>query len=111
MSGLAATRPCRWETRLAAEHRSTAKTGGDPIEERRLEKAKARTYREAFSDYYATKKKELSNGSRVREWESCMQRYVFPKIGDRPVGEVRAGEIVEIFRPIWEGKAETARWV
>jgi integrase len=96
---------------LAAEHRSTAKTGGDPFEERRLEKARARTYREAFSDYFATKKKELSNGSHVREWESCMQRYVFPKIGDRPVGEVRAGEIVDILRPIWEGKAETARRV
>ena len=52
----------------AAEHRSTAKTGGDPIEERRLERAKARTYREAFDDYYATKKKELTNGSHVREW-------------------------------------------
>ena len=96
---------------LAAEHRSTAKTGGDPIEERRLEKARARTYREGFSDYYATKKKELSNGSHVREWESCMLRYVFPKIGDRPVGEVRAGEIVDILRPIWEGKAVTARRV
>jgi integrase len=96
---------------LAAGHRATAKTGGDPIEERRVERAKARTYREAFDDYYATKKKELTNGSHVREWESCMQRYVFPKIGDRPVGEVRAGEIVDILRPIWEDKAETARRV
>lgn len=96
---------------LASGHRSTAKTGGDPIEERRIEKAKARTYKEAFDDYYATKKKELTNGSHVREWESCMKRYVFPKIGTRPVGEVRAGEIVDILRPIWEVKAETARRV
>ena len=40
-----------------------------------------------------------------------MQRYVFPKIGERPVGEVRAGEIVDILRPIWEAKAETAKRV
>lgn len=95
--------------KLAADHRSTAKTGGDPIEQRRVEKAKARTYREAFDDYFATKKKELTNGSHVREWESCMKRYVFPRIGARPVGEVRAGEIVDILRPIWETKPETAR--
>lgn len=96
---------------LAAEHRTTAKTGGDPIEQRRIEKAKARTYKQAFDDYYATKKKELTNGSHVREWESCMERYVFPKIGERPVGEVRAGEVVDILRPIWDVKAETARRV
>lgn len=97
--------------KLAAGHRTTAKTGGDPIEQRRIVKAKARTYREAFGDYYATKKKELTNGSHVREWQSCMERYVFPKIGERPVGEVRAGEVVEILRPIWDTKAETARRV
>lgn len=96
---------------LAAGHRSTAKTGGDPIEQRRIVKAKARTYRQAFDDYYATKKKELTNGSHVREWQSCMERYVFPKIGERPVGEVRAGEVVDILRPIWDTKAETARRV
>lgn len=97
--------------KLAAGHRTTAKIGGDPIENRRLERAKARTYREAFDDYYATKKKELTNGSHVREWQSCMERYVFPKIGDRPVGEVRAGEVVDILRPIWDVKGETARRV
>lgn len=96
---------------IAAGHRSTARTGGDPIEQRRIVKAKARTYRQAFDDYYATKKKELTNGSHVREWQSCMERYVFPKIGDRPVGEVRAGEVVDILRPIWDSKAETARRV
>jgi integrase len=96
---------------LAAVHRTTAKTGGDPIEQRRIEKAKARTYKEAFEDYFVTKKKELTNGSHMREWESCMERYVFPKIGERPVGEVRAGEIVDILRPIWDVRAETARRV
>lgn len=93
---------------LAAEHRTTAKTGGDPLERRRIEKAKARTYKEAFEDYFAIKKKELTNGSHTREWQSCMERYVFPKIGERPVSEVRAGEVVDILRPIWDEKSETA---
>ena len=40
-----------------------------------------------------------------------MERFVFPKIGARPVGEERAGEIVDRLRPIWDTKAETARRV
>ena len=59
---------------LAAGHRSTAKTGGDPIEQRRIVKAKARTYWQAFDDYYETKKKELTNGSHVWEWQSSVHQ-------------------------------------
>jgi integrase len=36
---------------------------------------------------------------------------VFPAIGQRPVGEIGAAEVIDILKPIWNTKRETARRV
>ena len=40
-----------------------------------------------------------------------MQRYVFPRVGNRPVSEVNTADVLEILSPIWHAKAATAREV
>ncbi len=40
-----------------------------------------------------------------------MERYVFPRIGQRPVSEVNTADVLEILSPIWHAKAATAREV
>ena len=40
-----------------------------------------------------------------------MERYVFPRIGSRPVSEVNTADVLEILMPIWHVKAATAREV
>ena len=40
-----------------------------------------------------------------------MERYAFPRIGNRPVSEVNTADVLEILTPIWHVKAETARAV
>ena len=40
-----------------------------------------------------------------------MERYVFPRIGGRPVSEVNTADVLEILSPIWHVKAATAREV
>ena len=40
-----------------------------------------------------------------------MERYAFPRIGNRPVSEVNTADVLEILTPIWHSKAETARAV
>ena len=40
-----------------------------------------------------------------------MERYVFPRVGDRPVSEVNTADVLEILSPIWHVKAATAREV
>jgi integrase len=40
-----------------------------------------------------------------------METYVFPRIGDRPVGEVTSGEVLAVLEPIWHSKRETAKRV
>jgi len=40
-----------------------------------------------------------------------MEAYVFPFIGDIPVSEVTAAQVIEVLKPIWFSKPETARRV
>ena len=40
-----------------------------------------------------------------------MERYVFPRVGSRPVSEVNTADVLEILSPIWHVKAATAREV
>ena len=40
-----------------------------------------------------------------------MERYVFQRIGSRPVSEVNTADVLEILTPIWHVKAATAREV
>jgi integrase len=95
----------------AFDLRRAAKDGRDPIAERRQEQQKSITFRQAFEAYFEVKKKSLSNAKHLKQWPSTMQTYVFPKIGSRPVADVTAAEVVEVLRPIWWEKPETARRV
>ena len=67
------------------------------------------TFRSAFDDYFEMKEQQLSNEKHKAQWRSTMQAYVFPAIGKRPVGEVTAAEVIDILKPIWNTKHETAR--
>ena len=45
----------------------------------------------------------------VQNWWRSLERYVFPRVGTRPVSEVNSADVLEILTPIWHVKAETAR--
>jgi integrase len=99
----------------AEECRQLRLEGIDPLEARerarRMAEASGMTFRRAFETFFATKRKGLSNGKHVAQWQSTMETYVFPTIGNRPVGEVEAREILDLLTPIWFAKPETARRV
>jgi integrase len=101
--------------RKAAECRQQRLDGIDPIEAResaqRLAEASAITFRRAFETYFATKRKSLSNTKHAAQWQSTMETYVFPSIGNRPIAEIEAREILDLLTQIWFAKAETARHV
>jgi Arm DNA-binding domain len=100
---------------VAAECRQQRLDGIDPIEAResarRMAEASGITFRQAFETFFATKRKSLSNAKHAAQWQSTMETYVFPTIGNRPVGEIEAREILDLLTPIWFAKAETARRV
>jgi integrase len=69
------------------------------------------TFRQAFEKVWEAKQETLSNKKHKAQWEATMRDYVLPRIGDKDVAEIRAGDIVDVLRPIWTAKPETARRV
>ena len=47
----------------------------------------------------------------AQNWWQSLERYAFPRIGRRPVSEVKTTDVLEILTPIWHVKGETARAV
>lgn len=92
----------------ARAYRKAAKAGRDMAVEARTQPPAAVTFRDAFDRYFEVKRRTLSNAKHIAQWEATMASYVFPHIGDRPVADITASEVVDVLRPIWFSKAETA---
>ncbi len=69
------------------------------------------TFRAAFDSYFEMKAQQLSNPKHAAQWRSTMDAYVFPKIGERAVADIGAANVIDILKPIWNDKPETARRV
>ena len=74
--------------------RGAVAKGGDPLQERRKEAAaSANTLRAVAEEYFARE------GSRLRtidERRAAFERLIFPKLGDRQIGEIKRSEIVRL---------------
>lgn len=89
--------------------------GHDPIELRKaarlaaqLDAAKAIRFTEAARQYIAANKIEWANPKHATQWESTLERYVFPAFGDVSVGAIDTGLVLRVIEPIWATKPETA---
>jgi integrase len=92
--------------------------GNDPVAvkqkrrvEQRLEAAKAITFKQVAADYIKEHQVDWRNPKHAVEWENTLARYVYPTIGDLPVGAIDTQLVLKCLNPIWTEKAETARRV
>jgi integrase len=103
----------------ARRFRQDIKNGIDPVERRqlvrrqnRLEQAIAEwTFERAAREVHATLKPGWKNPKHADQWINTLVTYVFPRLGNRAVGAVDVAGVVEVLKPIWTAKAETARRV
>ena len=94
----------------ALSNRKLAREGGDPLaEKRRAERTP--TFEEATRRVLDQKRSGWRNGRHPRNWLASLERYAFPRIGNRLVSEVTSADVLEILTPIWHRKASTARRV
>ncbi len=106
---------------VAARALRLVREGVDPIDERdaRVSAAAQRaqevaaqsapvTFRKAAEDYVAAHQSGWRNGKHAAQWTSTLERFAYPVVGDKPVADVGTDDIMEILRPIWEVKTETA---
>jgi integrase len=102
---------------LARTARETVKLGGDPIKARRqqrmaakLEAAKRITFGKCAEDYIATHKASWENKKHIWQWQSTFEgkNAATAAINDLPVAAIDTALVLNVLRPIWKKKPETA---
>jgi integrase len=98
------------EARRKSDHlRRAAKEGRDARQDEKLESRRHSVrFRDAFEAFFEIRRQQLSNGKHVQQWQNTMRDYVYPVIGNHPVAEITAAEVIELLKPIWFAKPETA---
>ena len=108
--GAATLVPLAKARELALANRMLARSGGDPLSEKRRVQG-VPTFAEAARRVLEQKRGGWRGRWHVHNWWRSMERYVFPRVGSRPVSEVNTADVLEILTPIWHVKAATAREV
>ena len=99
--------------RKAFENRMHAKSGADPLAEKRevVFKDRVPAFEVLARQHIAENSHAWRNAKHAAQWLSTLQSYAFPTIGAIKVDEITRKQVVETLSPIWHTKAETARRV
>ena len=52
--------------------------------------------------------KRWRNKKHANQWRNTIEQYTFPFIGDKPINEITREDVLNILKPIWLEKNETA---
>jgi integrase len=103
---------CLAEARESASKlRRIARSGGDPLAERRRARLAIPTFAAAARITHSEHAPAWRNSKHKAQWLSTLAQYAFPAIGDRRVDQIETSEILKLLSPIWLTKPETARRV
>lgn len=97
------------------ELRRLARQGIDPLAQKQAAKvagaaaaAKNKTFRECAEIVIAQKRVELSNPKAADQWQSTIETYAYPLLGNQPIAELTKQDIAAVLEPIWRSIHETA---
>lgn len=104
------------EAREAArECRREIRRGINPLEQKRaarqaLYQSQTRgiTFEEAAHQCHAVKAQEFRNAKHAKQWISTLETYAFPTLGNLPVRDIDTPDVLDVLKPIWTEKPETA---
>lgn len=93
--------------------RQQALDGIDPVEARKAERLRRRfdvapTFRKCAEDYIEAHSPEWRNPKHAAQWSATLGTYAYPTIGSMSVSDVDTAHVLEVLRPIWTTKTETA---
>ena len=94
----------------ALANRKLARTGGDPIAEKRRARGRL-TFEAAAERVWNQMRPAWRNRKYGRDWMLGLARHVLPRLGPIPVAEVTAADVIETLEPIWHVHQATARRV
>ncbi|WP_426051722.1 tyrosine-type recombinase/integrase [Brevundimonas sp. SL161] len=104
---------------LAAVLRLKVKAGTDPLAERQQQAAEAVaaaqkatiagiTFKAVAERYIAANEGGWRNDKHRQQWRNTLANYVYPVMGDLPVGDIGTAHVLQILEAIWTEKPETA---
>jgi len=99
------------------EIRIEVKRGNDPVAARKLAKQaevkepSKKPFREWFEAFLTDNQAAWRNAKHRQQWRNTIETYAFPVIGDLSIDEIKTSHILEMLRPLWTTKHETARRV
>ena len=99
----------------AKEARDLVRQGVDPILRRRqarsalaAQQAAAKTFTQCVRAFIEAKSPEWSNDKHAQQWQNTLDTYACPKLGAMLVCDIGTEHVVDVLKPIWTAKTETA---
>src|SRR6266404_118260 len=99
----------------AGDCRRLLRDGVDPIEQRKVERAravladaKALTFTACAEAYIEAHSVSWRNAKHGDQWVSTLATYAYPVFGSLPVQAVDVGLVMKVIQPMWMKKPETA---
>jgi integrase len=102
----------------AQEARALVRAGKDPIDQKREQRATARveaskavTFKAYAEQFISGREAGWKNPRHRQAWRNSLRDYAYPHIGQMAVSDVDTAAVLQVLRPIWTEKKETARRV
>jgi integrase len=99
----------------ATEARKLRLKGIDPIAHKRAQQgaaaaaaAKAMTFRQCAAGFIRDNEAKWTNAKHRHAWESTLVKYVYPTLGELPVGLIDTPLVLKVLKPLWARIPETA---
>ena len=96
---------------LAAQYRKQAQSGEDPIKARATVPAAKPNFTTCAARYIRAHRRGWKNAKHQRQWVSTLKTYARPHIGKQDIDDISTEDILNILKPIWTTKTETAKRV
>jgi integrase len=100
----------------AMELKQKVSTGIDPLIDKIAQRsaikalqATAKTFRDCAETYLEIHNSDYKCDKHAKQWRSTIETYAYPVIGNLLVAEITLNDILEVLRPIWTTKTETAK--
>ncbi|MFM0649003.1 integrase arm-type DNA-binding domain-containing protein [Paraburkholderia bryophila] len=97
------------------EHRAAVSRGDDPATlrkqdkaQRKVESARAMTFRQCAEKYIETRAAEWTNPKHAQQWTNTLTTYAYPVIGALRPADIDTDLVLRVLQPIWLTKNETA---
>ncbi len=92
---------------LAAEARKNLQANIDPIAAKKAAPTAVPTFGDMADEFVETMKPQFRNAKHIAQWTMTLTEYAAP-LRKKPVNEITTADVLEVLKPIWLTKSETA---